>query len=136
MSTRRDVIVIGAGVIGCSIAVLLTNLARDRLRWRNRRQEVSLEAEHPASGRALEQTLPEAGANPEEALIAAERGEWVRKAVAALPEELRTPLILAEYEGHSQAEIGEILNCTAKAVEMRIYRARQELRKMLAPLLA
>jgi DNA-directed RNA polymerase specialized sigma24 family protein len=35
------------------------------------------------------------------------------------------PLILAEYEERSQAEIGEILGCTAKAVETRIYRARQ-----------
>ena len=55
----------------------------------------------------------------------------MRRAVAALPEELRLPIILAEYEGRSQAEIGEILGCTAKAVETRIYRARQQLQKDL-----
>jgi RNA polymerase sigma-70 factor (ECF subfamily) len=115
---------------------IATNLARDRLRWRQRRPEVSLEAEHPVSGQALGETLSESGADPSDALIAEERGAMVRNAVAALPEELRTPLILAEYEGHSQAEIGAMLKCTAKAVEMRIYRARQELRKRLAPLLA
>ena len=59
----------------------------------------------------------------------------VRRAVAMLPEELRTPLILAEYEERSQAEIGGILGCTAKAVELRIYRARQELRVTLGKLL-
>jgi RNA polymerase sigma factor (sigma-70 family) len=60
-----------------------------------------------------------------------EQAEAVRKAVAGLPEELRTPLILAEYEEMSQAEIGEILNCSAKAVETRIYRARKQLREIL-----
>jgi len=46
----------------------------------------------------------------------------VRRAVAALPEELRQPLILAEYEGRSHAEIGAIFKCSAKAVGMRICR--------------
>ena len=55
----------------------------------------------------------------------------VQKAVASLPDELRTPLILAEYEDRSQAEIAAILKCSAKAVEMRLYRARQRLREDL-----
>jgi RNA polymerase sigma factor (sigma-70 family) len=57
------------------------------------------------------------------------------KAIGALPEELRLPLILAEYEGRSQAEIGEILGCSVKAVETRIYRARQRLRVGLGKLM-
>ena len=43
--------------------------------------------------------------------------------------------ILAEYEERSQWEIGAILGCTAKAVETRIYRARQQLRASLGKLL-
>ena len=54
-----------------------------------------------------------------------------RQAVAALPLELREPLLLAVYEGRSQAEIGKILDCSAKAVETRLYRARQRLRESL-----
>ncbi len=54
---------------------------------------------------------------PAESLESSERREAVRKAVVSLPEELRLPLILAEYEDRSQAEIGQILGCTAKAVE-------------------
>jgi DNA-directed RNA polymerase specialized sigma24 family protein len=52
--------------------------------------------------------------------VDANRGtsETVRRAVAALPEELRLPLILAEHQGRSQAEIGEIL-AARKAVETR-----------------
>jgi RNA polymerase sigma-70 factor (ECF subfamily) len=64
---------------------------------------------------------------------AAETVSVVRQAIAALPEELRLPLVLAEYEDKSHAEIALILQCSAKAVEMRIYRARQELRVRLAP---
>jgi len=59
----------------------------------------------------------------------------VRDAVAALPEELRLPLVLAEYEGRAQAEIAEILDCSIKAVEMRIYRARKQLREQLRSVL-
>jgi len=56
------------------------------------------------------------GPSPSESLQAEERAEAVRRAIAALPEELRLPLILAEYEGRSQAEISEILGCSVKAV--------------------
>jgi RNA polymerase sigma-70 factor, ECF subfamily len=59
----------------------------------------------------------------------------VRRAVAALPEELRQPLILATYEELPQAEIAQILKCSVKAVETRIYRARQQLRQLLGGLL-
>lgn len=114
---------------------IATNLARDRLRWRNRRPEVSLEAESPTTGHGLHETLPEQGANPSETLVAEERAATVRRAVAALPEKWRVPLILAEYEEKSHAEIGEILGCSAKAIEVRIYKARQQLRQELASLL-
>ncbi len=56
--------------------------------------------------------------------------------VAELPDKWRVPLVLAEFEEKSHAEIGEILNCSAKAVEVRICKARQQLRENLASLLA
>ena len=68
-------------------------------------------------------------------LAGATDGLLARCAVAALPEELRLPLILAEYVEKSHAEIGEILRCSAKAVESRIYRARQHLRASLGQLM-
>ncbi len=113
---------------------IATNLARDRLRWRARHPQVSLDAENPESGATLLQNTPDGKASPDEALQNAERAEAVRKAVAQLPEELRTPLLLAEYEERSYAEISAILKCSAKAVEMRLYRARNLLREQLAGL--
>lgn len=110
---------------------IATNLVRDRFRWRARHPQVSLDAEDTATGGSLREKLAGKGLLPDESLQAAERGEQVRRAVAALPEELRSPLILAEYEEHSQAEIADILGCSVKAVEMRLYRARQALRAAL-----
>jgi len=52
----------------------------------------------------------------------------VRAAVAALPIPLREVVVLSEYEGLSNAETGEALGLSAKAVEMRLYRARAALR--------
>ena len=103
------------------------NLLRDHLRWKSRHPEVAHE-----QNQATEKTTE---ISPSEKIQAQELANAVRCAVAELPEELRAPLILAEYEEYSQAEIGQILGCTAKAVESRIYRARQQLRAKLSRLL-
>jgi RNA polymerase sigma factor (sigma-70 family) len=115
---------------------IASNLVRDRYRWRTRHPKVSLDAANEATGTDFGESLPDQNPLPSEAVQAAERASAVRRAVAALPEQLRIPLILSEYEEKSHAEIGEILRCSAKAVEVRIYRARQHLRARLAHLLA
>lgn len=114
---------------------IATNLVKDRYRHRTRHPQVSLDAENEATGEDFRESIPEQEPTPSEFLQGVERAEAVRKAVEQLPEELRTPLILSEYDELSHAEIGEILNCTAKAAETRIYRARQQLRTSLAKLL-
>ena len=114
---------------------IATNLVKDRYRYRSRHPQVSLEAENAATGDEFRENLPEHAPTPSESIQAAERAAAVRGAVAELPEELRTPLILSEYEELSHAEIGEILKCSAKAVETRIYRARLKLRASLRRLL-
>lgn len=113
---------------------IAANLVKDRYRWRSRHPQVSLEAESDATGDSFPDSLPGNDPLPHERAQAAERSETIRRAVAALPEELRQPLILAEYEERSHAEIGSILGCSAKAVETRIYRARQQLRVSLGSL--
>lgn len=114
---------------------IASNLVRDRFRWRSRHPQVSLDAANEATGNDFGESLPEQKPSPSETAQAEERARTVRRAVAALPEKWRLPLVLAEYEEKSHAEIGEILHCSAKAVEVRIYKARQELRASLAPLL-
>ncbi len=48
-------------------------------------------------------------------------------ALARLPDSQRAPLLLAVLEGRSHAEIGEIMNLSVKAVELRVARARKAL---------
>ena len=109
---------------------IATNLLRDRFRWHKRHPQVSLDAQTEL-GSSLQDTLRDVVASPSEQLETSERAEEVRCAVQSLAVELRTPLILSEYEGMSHAEIAEVLNCSAKAVEVRLYRARGQLRKQL-----
>ncbi len=107
---------------------IAANLARNRLRWWRRRPAVSLDAwmqPEPREGRALREI---ADSSPVGGIEQRERAEAVRAAVAALPVKLREVVVLSEYEGLSNAETGEALGLSAKAVEMKLYRARAILR--------
>lgn len=53
------------------------------------------------------------------------------QAIERLPLKLREALVLVTLDGRSQAEAAELLGVTEKAVETRIYRARQKLREKL-----
>ena len=59
----------------------------------------------------------------------------IAAAVAKLPEDQRTALVLCEYQGMSYAEIAEVMRCSQKSVESRLYRAKQTLRESLRHLL-
>jgi RNA polymerase sigma-70 factor, ECF subfamily len=116
---------------------IATNLVRTRFRWRARHPQISLDAGDQETGMGPGGELADCTiALPDESLQTDERADAVRQAVAALPDELRLPLILFEYEEKSQAEIAAILNSTAKTVEGRIHRARQRLRRTLGALVA
>ena len=114
---------------------IATNLVKDRYRWRSRHPQVSLDADTDETGADFKNSLPESRPTPDESLATSDRANAVRRAIAALPEELRTPLILSEYEELSHTEVGALLKCSAKAVETRLYRARQQLRMSLKTLL-
>jgi len=114
---------------------IATNLLRDRFRWRQRHPQVSLDAEREEAGAILD-TLPDTAATPAEQIVTEERAVEVRKAIESLPDDLRSPLLLSEYEGLSHAEIGAVLSCSTKAVETRLYRARNHLRKRLDTLVS
>ena len=53
---------------------------------------------------------------------------YVRENISRLHEDLKVPIILYYFIGLSQGEIAEILNISEKAVEGRIYRAKQKLK--------
>lgn len=100
---------------------IATNLIRDRARQQKRRPTTALEPVHDRAS----------GPSPDHTLETEERANAVRAAIAELPDDLRTAVVLFEYEEKSYSEIGEMLGTTPKAVETRLYRARQLLRKSL-----
>ena len=114
---------------------IASNLVRDRYRWRARHPQVSLDADNGQTESSLKDTLSAVESPPDQRVQTEERADAVRRAVDALPEELKQPLILAVYQDLHQLEIATILNCSVKAVEMRLYRARQQLRILLAGLM-
>jgi RNA polymerase sigma-70 factor (ECF subfamily) len=110
---------------------IAANLARNQFRWRSRHPNISLDAENPETEQSLGDTLPANSPTPNEATLAGERAAAVRSAVQQLPEDLREALVLCEWEERSVAEAATILETTPKAVESRLYRARQMLRERL-----
>jgi RNA polymerase sigma-70 factor (ECF subfamily) len=67
----------------------------------------------------------------DEALVAQERAQKLDRAIAALPPQLKEPLLLTTFDGLSQQEAGEILGVSAKTIETRVYRARKLLAERL-----
>lgn len=110
---------------------IASNLARNHFRWRSRHPNISLETETESGDQTLGSTLPAKEAVPSDQALAAERQAAVRAAVHQLPEEMREAIVLCEWEERSVAEAAAILKSTPKAVESRLYRARQLLRKKL-----
>lgn len=59
----------------------------------------------------------------------------VRMALDLLPEDHREIFVLREYNGLSYADIAETLGESLDSVKVRIFRARQKVREVLAPYL-
>ncbi|RYD66220.1 MAG: RNA polymerase sigma factor [Verrucomicrobiaceae bacterium] len=96
------------------------NLCRDRLRARpaaRGRLIVPLDDFEPRCQRAT----PDEASMRDTDLIKLERG------LDSLPEKLREVLILSCLEGLSHGECAVILKCSERAIEGRLYRARQQL---------
>ena len=110
---------------------IAANLARNHFRWRSRHPNLSLDAEDAGTKHTLGSTLPAHSPAPNEAALASERATAVRAAVQRLPEDLRAAIVLCEWEERNSAEAAMILGVTPKAVESRLYRARQILRERL-----
>lgn len=106
---------------------IAANLARTQARWRKRHPTVSMEDESGEIRHEAVDSLP----SPDESADIHERADLVNRAIAALPEDQREALLLFTVEGMSQAEVAATLGCSPKAVEVRVYRARQLLREAL-----
>ena len=71
----------------------------------------------------------------ETALARSQTRRIVREAIARLPERYRSILMLRDIEELSTAEVARLLDLTENAVKIRLHRARQALRHLVAPAL-
>jgi RNA polymerase sigma-70 factor, ECF subfamily len=107
---------------------IAANLARSHLRWRSRHPAVPLVDDQGECVQEPEDPqLP-----PDEAAALHEKTTAINAAIAVLPADLREALLLFTVEDMSYAEIAKALGCSAKAVEVRIYRARQALKEEMS----
>ena len=72
---------------------------------------------------------------PEGVTLSAELQETVERAIAALPEDLRTAIVLRELEGMSYEEIAQTMECPVGTVRSRIFRARDAIGKKIGTLI-
>lgn len=112
---------------------IASNLCRNLARWRDRHPAISLHA--PAGGdgpHTLEATLPDGHDSPADSAERHDLASAVREHIQALPHELKTAVLLFEFQDLSHEQIATALGCSPKAVETRLYRARKLLRESLS----
>ena len=105
------------------------NLCRDWIR-RERRAPV---AQAPEGVDLVELASEAEPVESIEDLVARrELGRAVARAMAMLPEEQRTAIVLKEYHGLTFQEIADLLDCPLSTVKTRLYQGLGVLRKQLA----
>ncbi|MCF7983578.1 MAG: RNA polymerase sigma factor RpoE [Thiohalocapsa sp.] len=87
-------------------------------------------AEQMDAGGRLRET-----STPERELLSDEIADTVQAALDDLPQDLRTAIVLREFEGMSYDEIASAMECPIGTVRSRIFRAREAIDKRLRPLL-
>jgi len=110
---------------------IATNLCRHHTRWRKRHPTISLDDWASVDEVSDENRSTSAEEMPSAQASRTELAKLVKGEIEKLPHDLKTAILLFAYEYLSYAEIGEILGCTPKAVETRLYRARKLLAKRL-----
>jgi RNA polymerase sigma-70 factor (ECF subfamily) len=114
---------------------IVVNTALMKLRTRRRKPEESIEPLLPtflADGHHAER-FSGWTERADQALSRKETQEAVRHHIDELPESYRTVLVLRDIEGLSTEETARLLDTTTNAVKIRLHRARQALRTLLAP---
>jgi RNA polymerase sigma-70 factor (ECF subfamily) len=72
---------------------------------------------------------------PEGVMLSQELKDTLERAIAALPEDLRTAIILRELDGMSYEEIAQTMDCPVGTVRSRIFRARDAIGKKVGTLI-
>ena len=112
---------------------IAVNTAKNHLESRGRRPQGVMEVED-AEQLDSAPGLRDLG-SPDRQLQRDQLQRTIDEALNELPEELRSALLLREFEGLSYEDIAKVLECPIGTVRSRIFRARDAIDRHIAPLM-
>jgi RNA polymerase sigma-70 factor, ECF subfamily len=115
---------------------IATNVALNSVRD-NRRQKLEMSLDAPLNDEdSAPRELPAREMRIDEHLLERDRADFIRRAIGSLPEKQRVAVLLHKYEEMDYVEIARILDCTEGALKSLLFRAYENLRVQLAPLVS
>lgn len=109
---------------------IATNQAIDAQRRNRRHRRLSLDQAHRAQGEdagTLMEVVAACDAGPHERVESNERAEWVRQAVASLPEPLESAVQLVYFRGMKYRDAAQVMSVPVGTVKSRLHSAIQRL---------
>ena len=112
---------------------IAVNTAKNHLAAQRRRPaDIELDLQDPDQY-GLHAKLKETD-TPEAVALSDELQEILERAIQALPDDLRTAIVLRELDGMSYEEIAQTMDCPVGTVRSRIFRARDAIGKKVGTL--
>ncbi len=112
------------------------NLCLNELRRRSRHPAESLDETHADGEDQPRHQLEDlTRPSPPDSLLHGELAQKITEAVAALPENQRSAILLCRQEDLSYEEIAKIMGCSLSATKSLIHRGRETLKEVLKPYL-
>jgi RNA polymerase sigma-70 factor (ECF subfamily) len=112
------------------------NLCLNEIRRRSRHPADSIDATHPDhDDQPLQQYEDKKTFSPPESLLHGELEEKIEQALAELPENQRTAILLCRGDELSYEDIAKVLGCSLSATKSLIHRGRETLKEKLKPYL-
>ena len=115
---------------------IAANLCVDRYRRAGLEKQLVVplaQSRQDESGDSTAWDLPDSTHDPQHVYERTELQEQIQKALARLPEKLRSVILLLDLEAMSYEEIAETIGCPVGTVKSRIFNARMQLRNLLRP---
>ena len=112
------------------------NLCLNEIRRRSRHPAESLDATHPEQDdQPRQQFEDKKNFSPPDRLLQSELAQKIEAALAELPENQRTAILLCRQDELSYEEIAKVLGCSLSATKSLIHRGRETLKQKLKPYL-
>ena len=112
------------------------NLCLNEIRRRSRHPAESLEETHPENDdQSSRQYEDKKVFLPTENVLHGELAKKIEEALAELPENQRTAILLCRQDELSYEEIAKVLDCSLSATKSLIHRGRETLKEKLKPYL-